>query len=477
MLPVGKMTVAADARPRRDRARTRRRRYPPHGLAEPADLRRAGRQGRAAPKRPSQRSGSRPRQARSAPASSPAPAMPAASSRPPTPSATPRRSRAGARRASRSTTPVNIHLTGCHHSCAQHYIGDIGLLGLQGAGHRGRRHGRGLSHPGRRRLRPGRRARPRNLSRRQGRGRAATVERMLKAYLAHRASPEETFLAFTRRHDVDALKTTVRRGGGRMSIAPRRRRSRSLSPESAPFTRRAARLAQRLLRRPSVARRPASRRSRRADRGADAGRLRRTSAAMARGPPTTATTEAPWHDQTMPLAERMKLAEGRPLRRRMMAAMAQQDCGQCGYNCQDYSDAILLEKEERLNLCVPGGKETARMLKALHEELGSAPSDRQGAGEPNRCRAAAPRPRRAGARATIPPRRLSSRARGSTSRAREKETWHVEFDLRGTRHRLHGRRRLRHVSAQRSGAGRRRSSRRSARRRIFRSAAARCARC
>ena len=29
--------------------------------------------------------------------------------------------------------PVNIHLTGCHHSCAQHYIGDIGLLCLQGA--------------------------------------------------------------------------------------------------------------------------------------------------------------------------------------------------------------------------------------------------------------------------------------------------------------------------------------------------------
>ena len=50
--------------------------------------------------------------------------------------------------------------------------------------------------------------------------------------------------------------------------------------------------------------------------------------------------EAPWHDQTMPMAERMKLAEGRPLRRRMMAAMAQQDCGQCGYNCHDYSEAI-----------------------------------------------------------------------------------------------------------------------------------------
>ncbi len=23
---------------------------------------------------------------------------------------------------------MNIHLTGCHHSCAQHYIGDIGLI-------------------------------------------------------------------------------------------------------------------------------------------------------------------------------------------------------------------------------------------------------------------------------------------------------------------------------------------------------------
>src|SRR5207244_13003821 len=83
--------------------------------------------------------------------------------------------------------------------------------------------------------------------------------------------------------------------------------------------------------------------------------------------------EAPWHDQTLPLGERMKLAEGRPLRRRMMAAMSEQDCGQCGYNCQDYSDALFLRKEERLNLCVPGGKETARMLKALHQELDSTP--------------------------------------------------------------------------------------------------------
>src|SRR5689334_25156871 len=84
--------------------------------------------------------------------------------------------------------------------------------------------------------------------------------------------------------------------------------------------------------------------------------------------------EAPWHDQTMPMADRMKLAEGRPLRRRMMAAMAQQDCGQCGYNCQDYSEALFSKKEARLNLCVPGGKETARMLKALAQEPDGSPS-------------------------------------------------------------------------------------------------------
>jgi ferredoxin-nitrite reductase len=29
------------------------------------------------------------------------------------------------------SAPVNIHLTGCHHSCAQHYIADIGLLGAK----------------------------------------------------------------------------------------------------------------------------------------------------------------------------------------------------------------------------------------------------------------------------------------------------------------------------------------------------------
>ena len=90
--------------------------------------------------------------------------------------------------------------------------------------------------------------------------------------------------------------------------------------------------------------------------------------------------ESPWHDQTMPMPDRMTLAEGKPLRRKMMAAMAQQDCGQCGYNCEDYSNLIATKKEERLNLCVPGGKETARMLKvALRGARRSArPARREG---------------------------------------------------------------------------------------------------
>ena len=84
--------------------------------------------------------------------------------------------------------------------------------------------------------------------------------------------------------------------------------------------------------------------------------------------------EAPWHDQTLSMDERMALAERRPLRRKMMAAMAQQDCGQCGYTCEDYSNALFLGEETRQNLCVPGGKATARMLKKLAAEM-EAPAD------------------------------------------------------------------------------------------------------
>src|SRR5437762_104932 len=135
--------------------------------------------------------------------------------------------------------------------------------------------------------------------------------------------------------------------------------------------------------------------------------------------------EAPWHDQTMPMADRMKLAEGRPLRRRFMAAMAQQDCGQCGYDCHNYSEAIATKSEARLNLCVPGGKETARMLKSLYEEIDKAPAAPSSApaaaalavvAEPGRSRDN-PAP------AKFVGRQLLNKGKS------EKETWHIDFDL------------------------------------------------
>src|SRR5262249_36516298 len=91
--------------------------------------------------------------------------------------------------------------------------------------------------------------------------------------------------------------------------------------------------------------------------------------------PPSEDAAAPWHDPSLALEERMKLAAGRPLPRRMMAAMGQQDCGQCGYNCADYANSIFLPAEPRLNLCGPGGKATARMLKALVEEMGGGVID------------------------------------------------------------------------------------------------------
>src|SRR5262245_23539443 len=139
---------------------------------------------------------------------------------------------------------------------------------------------------------------------------------------------------------------------------------------------------------------------------------------------------APWRDPAMAIADRMKLAEGRPLRRRMMAAMAQQDCGQCGYNCHDYSEALFARKEERLNLCVPGGKDTARMLKQLYEEFeGAAPAtvDAPTVAEKVAVPSSAPgRSRDNPGYATF-----LSRTRLNKPGS-HKETWHIEFDLDGS---------------------------------------------
>jgi len=103
-------------------------------------------------------------------------------------------------------TPVNIHLTGCHHSCAQHAISEIGLLACK--------------------VQPTDDADPvegyhiligggfgpqaaigRELFRDVTADDApATVARILQAYLAHRAGPDESFLAFARRHEIEEFR-------------------------------------------------------------------------------------------------------------------------------------------------------------------------------------------------------------------------------------------------------------------------------
>src|ERR1700736_301984 len=69
------------------------------------------------------------------------------------------------------------------------------------------------------------------------------------------------------------------------------------------------------------------------------------------------------------MAERLKLAKNRKPARRLMAATAQLDCGQCGYLCQSYAEAVWTGAEADLGRCVPGGKETQRKLKELMAAL------------------------------------------------------------------------------------------------------------
>jgi ferredoxin-nitrite reductase len=103
-------------------------------------------------------------------------------------------------------TPLNIHLTGCHHSCAQHYISDIGLIAAKvrvsdsddtvegyhlfaGGGFGPNADiGQEVYHDLKAEDAP------------------QTVEKLLKAYLAHRTGPSETFLTFARRHNGESLR-------------------------------------------------------------------------------------------------------------------------------------------------------------------------------------------------------------------------------------------------------------------------------
>ena len=100
--------------------------------------------------------------------------------------------------------PVNIHLTGCHHSCAQHYIGDIGLIATKVPVGEDMIEGYHLCVGG------GYGAR-REIGREMYRDVIATdcgtrIERMLRAYLEHRTIETEAFQDFAKRHTIDQLR-------------------------------------------------------------------------------------------------------------------------------------------------------------------------------------------------------------------------------------------------------------------------------
>jgi ferredoxin-nitrite reductase len=100
--------------------------------------------------------------------------------------------------------PINIHLTGCPNSCAQHAIGDIGLLGakvLQG----------GNSVEGYHVLLGGQCVGGQALGREIFHGipfdeLPALLANVLRTYMARRNDRHETFVQFTARHSVKELQ-------------------------------------------------------------------------------------------------------------------------------------------------------------------------------------------------------------------------------------------------------------------------------
>jgi ferredoxin-nitrite reductase len=103
--------------------------------------------------------------------------------------------------------PVNIHLTGCHHSCAQHYIGDIGLMGTRV------KVGDGSTVDGYNIVLGGGVDDARAIAREIWSGVAfdkvpALIEQLLCSYLATRHDGE-SFTTFTRRLSVDELKHLI----------------------------------------------------------------------------------------------------------------------------------------------------------------------------------------------------------------------------------------------------------------------------
>jgi ferredoxin-nitrite reductase len=111
--------------------------------------------------------------------------------------------------------PINIHLTGCHHSCAQHYVGDVGLLACKVD----------LDKPGGEESVEGYHVyigggaastAEQAMAREYARSVAfddlpPLLERLLAAWLAHRQAPGESFFEFCRRHEIAELRALADR--------------------------------------------------------------------------------------------------------------------------------------------------------------------------------------------------------------------------------------------------------------------------
>jgi ferredoxin-nitrite reductase len=95
--------------------------------------------------------------------------------------------------------PVNLHVTGCSHSCAQHYIGDLGLMGVKVGGEEGYQvvlgGGSDQDQALARELIPA--IKFTELE--------PLIRRLFHSY-SERALVQESFLEFTRRHEIADLR-------------------------------------------------------------------------------------------------------------------------------------------------------------------------------------------------------------------------------------------------------------------------------
>ncbi len=101
-------------------------------------------------------------------------------------------------------SPINIHLTGCNHSCAQHYIGDIGMMGVKV------KTPTGETVEGYNIVLGGGVDDTQAVAKEVWKNIPFTevpplMEKLLVAYLAHRSGAEESFAQFTTRHAPENL--------------------------------------------------------------------------------------------------------------------------------------------------------------------------------------------------------------------------------------------------------------------------------